>query len=228
MAGKERSFIFEIVADSILIKGETVESVPTSDLRLSIAMADLPVIHIHPRENHELTDELGMKRICFGGTGKLCEFSMSKRDLESQNLVLLLLKEVSAISDFLILTMTAPLSLRDLILSLPSSNLGDREAVPFAARTFSFIDGMGCCSVRLRLTASLRETHRKAQTETSHRLHRPIQRKSCETDNPPDVPPPPPTINQLIEAKSQEICSQNSQNLTKYGRLRQRSPLIGN
>jgi hypothetical protein len=228
MAAKQKQFIFEVVADLATTKESLLSEVPLSDLRLSIALADLPVIHIKPKETPTLSGEGEMRSVSFGGIGKLCVFSMTKQDLDSQNLVLLLLKEVSAISDYLILTMSPPISLQDLILSLPSSNLGDHVTVPFATRSFSFIDGMGSCSVRLRLTASLTDSMRTSQLRSSLRLHgKSIQKMQQESTS--DLPPVP-TINQLIEKTSEEISAKTSQSSLsiKYGGLRKRNPIIRN
>lgn len=230
MAGKEKHFVFEVVADLVAVRAQIIDEIPAADLRVSLALADLPVIHISPKGlPNVLPNAEGLKTVNFGGNGKLCEFAMNKQDLETQNLVLLLLKEVSTINDFLILTMTAPISIRDLILSLPSSNMGEREAVPFVARRFSFIDETGTCSVRIRFTASLHDSMRKSQLQTTLRLHSSKPKESTMGDEPSEFQPPP-TINQLIEETSQQISPSTltTRSTIKYGGLHRRSPIIHN
>jgi hypothetical protein len=144
-----RRYVLEVLADIVtLAEPHTAkEPVLIGDVRLSFCLSDFPVLHIKPSASIPLDSELG-RFARFGGAGKLCELHLSKGDFERINITFLFLKEIPSISDYLILCMTAPISFRDVVLSLPSC-----KPQPYVKRRFEFIDGRGSCEVFLRLTA---------------------------------------------------------------------------
>jgi hypothetical protein len=167
MATASRRFVLEILVDTVTVGDiQKKESILSSDVRLSIALSDFPIVHIKPsslvHNNNSLED-----RLVFGGSGKLCEFSMKKPEVESSYLTILLLKEITSLNDYLILCMTAPISFHELLLSLPSCS-----PQPFVKRQFEFIDNRGCCEIYIRLSTvepsrSIRKTPRPVSTRPS-------------------------------------------------------------
>ena len=223
-------FVLELVVDSITCHTPELINTPACDLRLSLALSDYPVVHITPRLPDPSLIFQGDPPFTaqFGGAGKLCEFTMTKAALDSYNLILMLLKDIHAIDDYLIITMTAPIGIKELIFSLP--NAAPNRDTPFVKRTFSFIDGLGECDVLLRFTRVV---------EMGGAAHAPVRRTEgvsrpivcapsvLRTVQQPIKPPlPEPPENEQIR----EICSESKTLATRssvhYGQLRRRVPLI--
>lgn len=207
----QRRYVLELIVESIrLIPGN--EDMSPRDIRLSVALTDFPVVHIAPRDI-EFTISDGT--IPFGMTGKLCEFALSRAQLESTNLLLFALREITTVNDHVILTMTAPISLRDLILSLPSGP--DQASTPFAKRKFAFIDNTGECEVMLRVSSP----------PPVPKPVRSVQRSSRKTPLPVSPPKPTPTVKQLAESVTKEIEDIAVTSYRQsYGGLRKRTPII--
>ena len=147
MTTTSRRFVLEVLVDTITINDlSTKESILAGDVRLSFALSDFPVVHIKP--SPAVPNDTPLRdKIAFGGSGKLCEFSMKKPELESSHITVLFLKEISTIKDHLILCMTAPIPFQQLLLSLPSCS-----PQPFVKRRFEFIDNRGSCELFLRIS----------------------------------------------------------------------------
>ena len=139
------SFVFELAVGRIICQPGLVLNTDLNDMRLSISLSDFPILHISPRlpvlETND-TDQV----VLFNGSGKLWEFNTTRSAFDKLNMVLLFLKEVSSINDHLILAMTPALSVRDLLLSLPSGN-----DYPLARRNIEFLDGKGSCDILIRM-----------------------------------------------------------------------------
>ena len=168
MTVTRRQFILELLVDTVTLTG-LPEPLLMSDIRLSIGLSELPVVHIKPAFSNP-SSSIQSGTIPFGGSGKLCEFTMSKSELDAANLTILVLKDIPSINDHLILCMTAPVSFRDLILSLPSC-----VPQPFVRRDFTFVDNKGSCSVYIRVTNPA-PLHHESQSTLVVRTARPATR----------------------------------------------------
>jgi hypothetical protein len=157
MTATKRKFILELLVDTVTLTG-LPEPLLIGDIRMSVGLSELPVVHIKPAFS-DPRSSIHSGTIPFGGSGKLCEFSMSQSELEAANLTLLVLKDIPTINDHLILCMTAPVSFRDLILSLPSC-----VPQPFVRRDFTFVDNKGNCSVYIRVTNPVALCHGSQST----------------------------------------------------------------
>jgi hypothetical protein len=114
-----RKFTLEVLVDTVTIRG-IKEPVQTSDLRLSIGLSELPVVHIKPSPFSVQPEVVQDGTVLFGGSGKLCEFTMTKTELACATISILVVKELVTLNDHLILCLTPPLSFRDLVMSLPN------------------------------------------------------------------------------------------------------------
>jgi hypothetical protein len=214
------SFVLELVIDRIVCLKAVLEGAADNDVRLSISLLDFPVVHIAPHtKSTNLRSVVGSEgstqEILFNGAGKLCEFTMSKTMIGSGNITLLLLKEITTLNDHLILAITHPIGIQELLLSLPSGN-----TAPFAQRTVHFIDNKGYCEVRIRLTKKQKQPDKlqsrpaKPAVKAMHAV-KPVLR---------DVDPVP-----IVKAdmKPEEPISQQSHSpSTSYGGFRKRNSLI--
>lgn len=214
------SFVLELVIDRIVCPKAVLESAADNDVRLSISLLDFPVVHIAPHTKaadlrREVGCEVSNHEIHFNGAGKLCEFPMSKTMLETGNITLLLLKEITTLNDHLILAITHPIGIQELLLSLPSGN-----TARLAQRTVHFIDNKGYCEVRIRLTKKqklpekLQSRPAEPAVKAMHAV-KPVLR---------DVDPVP-----IVKAdmKPEEPISQQSHSpSTSYGGFRKRNSLI--
>jgi hypothetical protein len=211
-----RKFILEVIVDTVkLVDLPDKDSILTSDVRLTIALSELAVVHIKPSpvivQSPSLPDT-----VLFGGAGKLCEFSSTKSELSSATLSVLFLKEIPSINDHLILCMTPPLSFRELILSLPSCS-----PQPMVKRRFEFLDGRGSCEVYIRVSSETSEM-KSENPRLTQSLHATSHQR-------------PKNSHQSISARSETISAiANSVSSPKsfkspkmtYGGLRKRASII--
>ena len=211
-----RRFILEVLVDTVTVSEfPKRESISMRDVRLSVSLSEFPVVHIKPSPLIPQTPSLG-DSILFGGAGKLCEFSLSKSDLVAATFSLLLLKEIPSINDHLILCMTAPVSFRELLLSLPSCS-----PQPFVKRQFLFLDGRGSVDIFIRVSAVQPEVVAKTSRRnlsmhaTSRTRPATAVQRSTEIAEPPKIPLEP-----LLSPKQPKSPRMS------YGGLRKRAPII--
>ena len=201
--------------DTVTIRG-IKEPVQTSDLRLSIGLSELPVVHIKPSPFSVQPEVVQDGTVLFGGSGKLCEFTMTKTELACATISILVVKELVTLNDHLILCLTPPLSFRDLVMSLPNCS-----PQPFVKRDYAFVDDRGDCSLYFRVTVAdtlpkakvshLSATQPVRNSRRNHSIiHTPILH-----EHPRDAPPTPrPSTTPTMRPQM------------NYGGLRSRTPLI--
>ena len=213
-----RKFTLEILVDTVTIRG-IKEPVQTSDLRLSIGLSELPVVHIKPSTFSVQPQVVQDTTVLFGGSGKLCEFTMTKAEFACATISILVVKELVTLNDHLILCLTPPHSFRDLVMSLPNCC-----PQPFVKRDFAFVDDRGHCSLYFRVTVedsrqNPRLTHLSATQPVRHNkrnqsiINTPILHGLHES--PRDAP--------LLPRPSSAPTTRSPMT---YGALRSRTPLI--
>jgi hypothetical protein len=216
----QRRYILELAVESVRIPS-CVTDVNPNDIRLSFGLTDFPVIHVAPLVP---TANVEDNTISFGMAGKLCEFSLTRSQLESTNIVFLLLREVTTVNDHVVLAMTAPVLFRDLVLSLPSGPC--QSSKPFAKRKFQFIDSDGECEVMLRVSnppeSGKRIRFERQSVRKTNAL--PVNQGA----NPSESPSPSVKAKQLSDSITHQIkeIGANSSTHQHYGSLRKRTPLI--
>jgi hypothetical protein len=209
------SYIFEIAIDGVTFQSSTMTGTHLMDLRLSISLSDFPILHITPRSPTQSNRGCSETLVHFNGSGKLCELKITKPAFDNLNMVLLFLKEVSSIDDYLILAMTPAIRIRDLILSLPSGN-----DVPYARRSFAFLDEKGSCDALVRIRR-IDNTHQKRNLRPTARSNPPRSIADAKVNSPIK---PKDDIPKLHKGEPKPDDLENKSLL--YGGFRKRNALI--
>ena len=222
----KREYSLQVLVDDVHIRETHVRDIQLCDLRMSISLDNLPIVHVSPlpeTSGEQKAIQTGCEEshgsviLPFRGAGKSCTFQMNKRLVENGKLVFLLVKHVDALNDHMILAMTSPIMFRELALSLPSSS-NDQEP-KFVKRTFEFLDDIGACELRIRLLHVSRKVVRAGSKHISQILPTPapLIRKVQ-----PSLPAKPEDDNPPVR----QVNRSDNQGDPMYGKMKNRNPVI--
>jgi hypothetical protein len=146
---------------------------------------------------------------------------MTPELVDKGRVIFLIVKKVEALDDYVILTITLPMTLKELCLSLPSGS--DESGPPIVPRKFEFIDESGCADIRIRIVRihqqrrhGIKNIPQTVKQEVSIRENAPLVRRVSAST----IPQTPTRITSSIR----EI--QSSRKSPKYGNLRSRSIML--
>jgi len=228
----KREYAIQIIVDNVQISHERVpQSSRLDGVGFAFSITNLPVVHILPSQEGELNANMspdhgsGLVKIPFHGAGKSCVLDMTQTLIDKGRIIFLIVKHVEALDDYIIITTTTPLTIKDFCLSLPS---GTEDTEPaFVTRELEFLDDIGHAEVRMRIVRmhpkpkkqSIPVTIRKRTTPDRENEAKPLLRHVPTVSAPATIPRTPPKVHTHIR----EIQSKAS---PQYGTLRSRTVLL--